>query len=191
MVQLNLNLHKFIFINLIRQSRMLECWDSGMHKSHLSPSANIHAKACMFLVKGLKLFIMVLVHLIAINLHAFEVPENIIMNQFSGIPLRQKKQNPFYDIYNPVRMPHEIHLTMDCEICHHKWEAQMDSPGKCTSTGCHDVLNRSLNVKKIKTASFAYHSLNNSKSCIGCHHLRKIGGETSGPITCSKCHTSD
>jgi hypothetical protein len=29
--------------------------DAGMlgHKSHLSPSANIHAKACMFLVKGL------------------------------------------------------------------------------------------------------------------------------------------
>jgi hypothetical protein len=40
---------------LIRQSRMLECWNAGMHKSHLSPSANIHAKACMFLVKGLKL----------------------------------------------------------------------------------------------------------------------------------------
>jgi len=27
--------------------------DAGMHKSHLSLSANIHAKACLFLVKGL------------------------------------------------------------------------------------------------------------------------------------------
>jgi hypothetical protein len=31
---------------------MLERWDAGMHKSHPSPSANIHVKACMFLVTG-------------------------------------------------------------------------------------------------------------------------------------------
>lgn len=59
---------------LIRQSRMLECWNAGMHKSHLSPSANIHAKACMFLVKGLTLFVFIALAGCAANQKTIDPP---------------------------------------------------------------------------------------------------------------------
>lgn len=126
------------------------------------------------------------------GLQAVEVPDEITMNQFSKISITQKKNNAFYDIYTPVLMPHEMHLVIDCEKCHHKWQAQKESPGKCTAVGCHDGLDRHSDQENIiNTASFAYHSRDNDKSCIGCHQTEKMAGEKAGPVACSKCHKDD
>jgi hypothetical protein len=136
--------------------------------------------------------IVVVMALFVKGLQAIEAPEQITMNQFSKISITQKKANVFYDIYTPVLMPHEIHLLIDCEDCHHKWQAQIEPPLKCTAIGCHDILDRHSDQENIiKTASFAYHSRNSDKSCIGCHQTKKMAGEKAGPVACSECHMGD
>lgn len=143
------------------------------------------------MIKPIKFFTaVVVITLIVTGLQADEVPEEITMNQFSDISLSQKENNAFYDIYTPVLMPHQEHMEIiDCEECHHKWEAQMESPRKCTASGCHDILDRNINQENIiKTASFVYHSRNNDRSCIGCHQTKKTAGEEAGPVACSGCH---
>jgi len=141
-------------------------------------------------VKPIKFFIAVVaMTLLVRGLQAVEVPDEITMNQFSKISISQKKSNAFYGIYTPVLMPHEMHQMIDCEKCHHKWQAQMESPRKCTAIGCHDRIDRHSDQENIiKTASFAYHSRDNDKSCIGCHQAKKMAGEKGGPVACSKCH---
>jgi hypothetical protein len=125
------------------------------------------------------------VTLIAVSaLQAMNMPTaDLTMNASQG-----KVQNP---MYTPVVMPHQLHVQKigNCMLCHHKWNDPQEQFIKCTSSGCHDLLNaQGPEMNNATSSYFAYHSRDYEKSCIGCHLMKQKAGEATGPISCTKCH---
>ncbi len=115
---------------------------------------------------------------------AMKLPKEILMNACEG-----KTKNP---IYAPVLMPHQKHLKLGCNTCHHKWTDKKNPPRKCTNPGCHDILEaKGKQMMDIHSAYNAFHNRTSPHSCIGCHMKRKREHLATGPIACAKCHVKN
>ena len=115
---------------------------------------------------------------------SFELPGEIIMDRAEG-----HVDNP---IYTPVRMPHNSHISLGCESCHHTWEDKSSAPQACTSSGCHDVLGATgPQMQEVDSAFNAYHNRESSRSCLGCHIQKEQADEPCGPAaSCTDCHST-
>ncbi len=112
---------------------------------------------------------------------AIEPPEEIEMKDSLG-----KTKNP---LYTPVIMPHKKHEKIPCETCHHKWTDKTKAPLKCTSSGCHDLINaKGPQMMNKKSAYFAFHDKKSVHSCLSCHAKNKVKNKPTGPLSCKGCH---
>jgi hypothetical protein len=122
--------------------------------------------------------------LFALHLQAasFELPGEILMDKAEG-----HTDNP---IYAPVLMPHQAHISLGCESCHHTWEDKSSAPQTCTSSGCHEVLGATgPQMQEADSAFNAYHNRESSRSCLGCHIQRDQADAPCGPFAgCTDCH---
>ncbi|MDZ7759855.1 MAG: cytochrome c3 family protein [Desulfovermiculus sp.] len=121
--------------------------------------------------------------LILPGLHAMDLPETMLMDDS-----QEHVQNP---VYAPVLMPHEIHLSISCQACHHEWKDESSPPLKCSDDGCHDIFGAEGDQKTaVRSAFNAYHNRSSELSCHGCHLQRSQAGEASGPVNkCLECHS--
>ena len=117
------------------------------------------------------------------GLQAMDFAETMLMNDS-----REHVQNP---IYAPVLMPHEKHLSISCQACHHEWKDESKPPQECSDEGCHDMFGAVGDQKTaVRSAFNAYHNRSSELSCHGCHIQRSQAGEASGPVNkCLKCHS--
>ena len=106
-----------------------------------------------------------------------------------------------------VAFPHDIHLTLACNSCHHTWEATEPITG-CMTSGCHDLaaLPRKEGSKTVdKEQAFKYYKNAYHGQCIGCHKTMKIEIQemaktlssiegklpSTGPTGCIGCHPKE
>ncbi len=115
------------------------------------------------------------------SLNAMKMPKQILMNACQG-----KTKNP---VYAPVDFPHQKHIRLGCNVCHHKWTNKKNPPRTCTSSGCHDLLSaKGAQMMAQNSAYNAFHNRTSKHSCLGCHKLKKKEHVAAGPIACNKCH---
>lgn len=106
-----------------------------------------------------------------------------------------------------VAFPHDSHLSLACNNCHHTWEGAEPITG-CMTSGCHDLeaLPRKEGSKAVdKDLAFRYYKNAYHGQCIGCHKTMKVEIEamaktlssidgklpTTGPTGCIGCHPKE
>lgn len=106
-----------------------------------------------------------------------------------------------------VAFPHDTHLSLACNNCHHTWDGTAPITG-CRTSGCHDLdaLPRKADSKAAdKTLAFRYYKSAYHGQCIGCHKTMKleikemsktladIDGKlpSTGPTGCIGCHPKE
>jgi hypothetical protein len=106
-----------------------------------------------------------------------------------------------------VEFPHNMHLTLACNNCHHTWEGTQPIVG-CMTSGCHDLaaLPRKADSKAVDTdQAFRYYKNAFHGQCIGCHKSMKVNIQEmastlasidgklprTGPTGCIGCHPKE
>ncbi len=113
---------------------------------------------------------------------SMDIPEKILMDHARG-----KVDNP---LYAPVCMPHKLHVSNNCQSCHHTWDDESQSPRKCSHPGCHDLIGATgAQIQEVRAAYNAYHNRESDFSCLGCHIEKSKQGKAHGPFqNCAECH---
>jgi hypothetical protein len=115
---------------------------------------------------------------------SLQVPQEILMDDSQDLV-----DNP---VYTPVVMPHQGHIALGCQSCHHTWEDTSQAPKKCTSCGCHDLIGASgEQIQEVNAAFNAYHNRESTRSCLGCHLDKNEAEQAFGPFAnCADCHAA-
>jgi hypothetical protein len=115
---------------------------------------------------------------------SLQLPQDIVMDH-----AQEDIDNP---VYTPVIMPHQKHMSLGCDSCHHTWEDTSQAPKKCTSSGCHDLIGGSgEQMQEVNAAFNAFHNRESTRSCVGCHLDKNRSEQTCGPFTnCADCHAT-
>ncbi|WP_462327464.1 cytochrome c3 family protein [Desulfobaculum sp.] len=127
---------------------------------------------------GLTVLLALLAPVAALSVNAPKRPDRVIVTRPRGM-YPQKLRVPF---------PHQRHVTMACQDCHHTLNA-LGSVEKCSTSGCHDMVAPHC-PREMRSGRYFKNAFHKSKaSCRGCHKARQQAHENSGPTRCRGCHS--